>query len=49
MSKIIGEALPNMPWQDKPSGYNAPVWRYTQNPIIQRDAQVNSNSILILR
>ncbi|WP_018756021.1 glycoside hydrolase family 130 protein [Paenibacillus terrigena] len=45
MSKIIGEALANMPWQDKPNDCKAPVWRYTQNPIIQRDGQLNSNSI----
>ncbi|HEY4430849.1 MAG TPA: glycosidase, partial [Paenibacillus sp.] len=45
MSRIIGDKLSNIPWQDKPDGYNAPVWRYTHNPIIQRDAQLNSNSI----
>ncbi len=45
MSKIIGEALKNIPWQDKPAGSNAPVWRYSQNPIIQRHAIPNSNSV----
>ena len=46
MAKIIGRpALPNMPWQDKPAGYDKPVWRYTENPIIQRDAIPTSNSI----
>lgn len=45
MSKIIGEALKNIPWQDKPEGLNAPVWRYSQNPIIERHATPNSNSI----
>ena len=34
MTKIIGKALPNMPWQEKPEGYTMPVWRYTENPII---------------
>jgi beta-1,4-mannooligosaccharide/beta-1,4-mannosyl-N-acetylglucosamine phosphorylase len=36
MSKvsIIGEALKNMPWQDKPSGYEGLVWRHDNNPII---------------
>lgn len=45
MSKIYGEELSTLPWQDKPAGCKAPVWRYTQNPIIQRDGQLNSNSI----
>ncbi|MFZ2539063.1 MAG: glycoside hydrolase family 130 protein [Oscillospiraceae bacterium] len=45
MSKIIGSALPNMPWQDKPANCKDVLWRYDQNPIIERDAQKNSNSI----
>ncbi|WP_059049256.1 glycoside hydrolase family 130 protein [Paenibacillus senegalimassiliensis] len=45
MSKIIGETLKNIPWQDKPEGLNAPVWRYSQNPIIERHAIPNSNSV----
>lgn len=45
MTKIIGESLPNIPWQEKPEGSNSPVWRYSANPIIPRDAIPNSNSI----
>lgn len=45
MAKIIGDALPNIPWQEKPEGSNSPVWRYSANPIIPRDAIPNSNSI----
>ena len=45
MSKIIGKALPNIPWQEKPEGYPMPVWRYDANPIIQRNAIAASNSI----
>ena len=45
MTKIIGKALPNMPWQEKPEGYTMPVWRYTENPIIGRRAIPSSNSI----
>ncbi|MFV0400553.1 MAG: glycoside hydrolase family 130 protein [Oscillospiraceae bacterium] len=45
MSKIIGNSLPGMPWQDKPEDTRGPVWRYSQNPIIPRDATKNSNSI----
>lgn len=45
MAKIIGQSLKNIPWQDKPEGYNMPIWRYNQNPIIQRNAIPTSNSI----
>lgn len=45
MAKIIGNALPNIPWQEKPAGSNSPVWRYSANPIIPRDAIPNSNSV----
>jgi beta-1,4-mannooligosaccharide/beta-1,4-mannosyl-N-acetylglucosamine phosphorylase len=31
---IIGEDLPNMPWQEKPEGYDGVVWRDGRNPII---------------
>lgn len=31
---IIGSSLPNMPWEQKPIGYKAVVWRYSKNPII---------------
>ena len=40
MSKysIIAPALPDMPWQDKPADLvNAPLWRYSENPIIDRN------------
>lgn len=45
MSTIIGDKLPNIPWQEKPEGTHAPVWRYSQNPIIERHAIPNSNSV----
>jgi beta-1,4-mannooligosaccharide/beta-1,4-mannosyl-N-acetylglucosamine phosphorylase len=45
MVRIIGEALPNIPWEDKPAGLNAPVWRYSGNPIIGRNAIPNANSV----
>ena len=36
--KIIGSPIANMPWQEKPRGIvNAPVWRYSDNPIIKRN------------
>lgn len=45
MSRIIGPALPNIPWEPKPQDYASPVWRYSANPIIKRDAIPSSNSV----
>lgn len=45
MAKIIGESLPNIPWQDAPAGCREPVWRYSMNPIISRHDTKISNSI----
>ena len=36
--KIIGADVKNVPWQDKPDGVmNAPIWRYSENPVIGRN------------
>ena len=35
--KLLCGSLPNIPWQDRPSDCTAPVWRYTENPIIPRN------------
>ena len=44
--KIFGQqSLPNIPWQDRPQGSSDVCWRYSENPIIPRDALPNSNSI----
>ncbi|HZJ57587.1 MAG TPA: glycoside hydrolase family 130 protein [Clostridia bacterium] len=47
MSKktIIGEPLPNIPWEDRPEGCNDVMWRYSGNPVIPRDLIPSSNSI----
>ena len=47
MSKLIisGNALPGMPWEDRPAGCNAPMWRYSANPVIPRNLLPDSNSI----
>ena len=45
MSKIIGNELKNIPWEEKPEGYTLPVWRYSGNPIIGRHATKRSNSV----
>ncbi len=34
--KIVGEAIPNIPWEDKPAGYSELVWRFSGNPVIDR-------------
>lgn len=41
MIKIIGEAVSGMPWQEKPAGCNAPMWRYSENPVIRRNPAPN--------
>ena len=43
--KIIGSALPNIPWEDRPESSSVPLWRYSQNPIIKRNQLPDSNSI----
>ena len=45
MAKIIGNALPNIPWQDPPANTCTPFWRYDANPIIGRDGNARSNSV----
>lgn len=43
--RIIGTDLPNIPWQDRPAGMDAPVWRYSENPVILRDVFPGANSV----
>jgi beta-1,4-mannooligosaccharide/beta-1,4-mannosyl-N-acetylglucosamine phosphorylase len=41
-------SLPNIPWEDRPSGSNPQkevLWRYSGNPIIPRNLTLHSNSI----
>jgi beta-1,4-mannooligosaccharide/beta-1,4-mannosyl-N-acetylglucosamine phosphorylase len=42
---VAGDALPNMPWQDKPPGHPHPVWRHAQNPVIPRSPFPACNSV----
>ncbi|MCS6774136.1 MAG: glycoside hydrolase family 130 protein [Anaerolineae bacterium] len=37
--------LANIPWEDRPQGSHAVIWRYSANPVIPRNAALNSNSI----
>ena len=43
--KIVGQAMPDMPWENRPEGSKDVVWRYSANPIIPRDLLPTSNSI----
>lgn len=43
--KIEGKPLANMPWEDRPTGSSAVIWRYGGNPVIPRDLIPRSNSI----
>ncbi len=43
--KIVGSALPNMPWQDRPAGSQDVIWRYSKNPVIPRNLIPRANSI----
>lgn len=45
MAKILNSNIHNIPWQDKPKGCSEPVWRYTENPIIDRTFLKDTNSI----
>jgi beta-1,4-mannooligosaccharide/beta-1,4-mannosyl-N-acetylglucosamine phosphorylase len=45
VSIVGGDALPNIPWEDRPAGCGDVVWRYSGNPVIPRDAIPSSNSI----
>jgi beta-1,4-mannooligosaccharide/beta-1,4-mannosyl-N-acetylglucosamine phosphorylase len=42
---IVGSNLPNIPWEDRPSGCSDVVWRSARNPIIPRNLIPSSNSI----
>ena len=42
---IGGSPLPNIPWEERPSGCRDVLWRYSRNPIIPRDLIPSSNSI----
>ncbi|MDD3887108.1 MAG: glycosidase, partial [Victivallaceae bacterium] len=47
MFEVKGEAIPNLPWQERSAGDNPrnPIWRYANNPIIGRHGTPDSNSI----
>lgn len=34
---LLGPALPNIPWEESPQDNRRPVWRYSANPVIDRN------------
>lgn len=44
-SKVRGQALADIPWEDRPEGCTDVLWRYSGNPVIPRDAIPSSNSV----
>ena len=42
---ILKKDIVNIPWQKKPNNCKNILWRYSENPIIERDAIPTSNSI----
>lgn len=44
-SSAPGQPGPSLPWEDRPAGSDALVWRDSRNPIIPRDLLPRSNSI----
>jgi beta-1,4-mannooligosaccharide/beta-1,4-mannosyl-N-acetylglucosamine phosphorylase len=43
--QILSDPLPNLPWENKPAGNQNVVWRYSKNPIIDRNPLPNVQSI----
>lgn len=43
--EILGNGLPNIPWQERPIGSHEVLWRYSENPVIKRNHTPRSNSI----
>ena len=44
-TEIIGSNCPDMPWEERPENCTAPLWRYSGNPIITKQAVPGCNSI----
>ena len=37
MKLVNGISIPNLPWQERAEGFKEPLWRHTENPIINRN------------
>lgn len=45
MSKIFCNPLPNIPFEERPTACKDLLWRYSANPVIKREGNINANSI----
>jgi beta-1,4-mannooligosaccharide/beta-1,4-mannosyl-N-acetylglucosamine phosphorylase len=43
--QVVGQAIPNLPWEERSSDCREILWRYSRNPIIPADLLPTSNSI----
>ncbi len=43
--KVVGKAIPNLPWEEPLADCRQVLWRYSRNPIIPADLLLTSNSI----
>ena len=43
--RIYGNDLPNIPYQNKPEGCSSPLWRYSNNPIININPFQNASRV----
>ena len=44
-TRILGNSLTNLPWQDRPAGNGSVVWRYSANPVVLRSPIPECNSV----
>lgn len=42
--KVVAENVPGLPWEERPAGSDAIIWRYSQNPVIPRNPFPKANS-----
>lgn len=43
--QVFGQAIPNLPWEEPPTGCREIFWRYSRNPVIPADRLPTSNSV----
>ncbi len=43
--KVLGDAVPNLPWQDRPARCTDALWRHSHNPIVTAQAVASSTYI----
>ena len=45
-TEIVGQSLPKIPWEERtPGTENDVMWRYSGNPVVERDIIPSSNSV----